>query len=56
LVQQAWHLLAAQQQLILVAPQEAFATPAGIAATRPPATIIAARTLEDADIAMEIIP
>jgi hypothetical protein len=53
LVQHAWHLLAAQQQLIFVAVQDACATPIGAATARPPATIIAARTLDEEDFAIE---
>jgi len=46
-VQQAWHLLAAQQQLTLAAVQEAFAVEIGAAAATPPAIIIAARIFCD---------
>lgn len=46
-VQQALHLLAAQQQLTLVAVQAAFAVEIGAAAATPPAIIIAARIFCD---------
>ena len=50
--QQAWHLFAAQQQLIFAVEHAAIAVETGAAAATPPTIIIAARTRCDLDIAI----